>query len=123
MRQGGGGQLGWEQLSHPHLTDGIVHDPQDGAPPHFSLSVRKALNGKFPDSWIGSEGPIPWPARSPDLTPIDFFWGYIKNFVYSETFRSVDGLVEPLVGFETAFRNEWGSVGGNEGMWGIEGLR
>ncbi|KAJ8870126.1 hypothetical protein PR048_029138 [Dryococelus australis] len=28
-------------------------------------------------------GPIPWPPRSPDLTPLDFFfWGYVKNIVY-----------------------------------------
>nr|GBM44344.1 hypothetical protein AVEN_103930-1 [Araneus ventricosus]GBM44349.1 hypothetical protein AVEN_226366-1 [Araneus ventricosus]GBM44357.1 hypothetical protein AVEN_261972-1 [Araneus ventricosus] len=35
---------------------------QDGATPQFSLSVREALNERFPNSWIGRDGPIPWPA-------------------------------------------------------------
>jgi hypothetical protein len=47
---------------------------QDGAPPNVSLPVRGALNEKFPNAWIGRGGPIPWPPRSPDLTPMDFFF-------------------------------------------------
>jgi len=50
---------------------------QDGAPlPHFSCFVTDVLNERFPDGWIGRGGPIPWPPRSPDLSPLDFFlWG------------------------------------------------
>lgn len=34
--------------------------------------------------WIGRLGPIRWPARSPDLTPLDFYvWGTLKTKVYS----------------------------------------
>ena len=38
--------------------------------------------------------PVPWPARSPDLTPLDFFmWGYLKNSVYKHRpFRNVQHL-------------------------------
>jgi hypothetical protein len=33
---------------------------------------------RFQDSTL-----IPWPARSPDLTPCDFLlWGYVKDHVY-----------------------------------------
>ena len=58
----------------------------DGAPPHFDIHVRNALNENFPGKWMGRRGPIlEWPARSPDLTPIDYFlWGYLKNKVYRE---------------------------------------
>ena len=43
--------------------------------------------------WIGRRGTIEWPARSPDLTPLDFFlWGYLKNKVYSKKFHSLDEL-------------------------------
>ena len=42
---------------------------QDGAPPHFSCFVTDVLNERFPDVWIGRGGPIPWPPRSPDLSP------------------------------------------------------
>ncbi|PSN56022.1 hypothetical protein C0J52_13709, partial [Blattella germanica] len=32
---------------------------------------------------IGQEGPVTWPARSPDLYPCDFFlWGYLKSVVF-----------------------------------------
>ena len=56
---------------------------QDGAPPHFALSVRAWLGGHFPGRWMGRRGPTEWLARSPDLTPCDFFlWGWAKEEVY-----------------------------------------
>lgn len=55
----------------------------DGAPAHYHRSVREYLDEVFPNRWIGRGGTIAWPARSPDLTPIDFFlWGYVKEKVY-----------------------------------------
>ena len=60
----------------------------DGAPPHWSLDVRAYLNDELPHRWIGRVGAndlafLPWPPRSPDLTPCDFFlWGHIKDIVY-----------------------------------------
>ena len=49
---------------------------QDGATPRFSCFVTDVLNERFPDTWIGKGGPIPWPPRSPDLSPLDFsLWG------------------------------------------------
>jgi len=47
---------------------------QDGAPPHFANRVRQWLDIHFQNKWIGRGGPIHWPARSPDLTPCDFFF-------------------------------------------------
>lgn len=49
---------------------------QDGAPCHNTLQVTNYLNQHF-DEWIGRNGPIRWPPRSPDLTPLDFFCGAI----------------------------------------------
>jgi hypothetical protein len=46
---------------------------QDGAPPHLALDVRDWLDRRFPGRWLGRRGPHEWPARSPDLTPCDFF--------------------------------------------------
>jgi len=48
---------------------------QDGAPPYFICFVTDVLNERFPDGWIGRGGPIPWPPRSPDLSPLDFSCG------------------------------------------------
>ncbi|XP_066589560.1 histone-lysine N-methyltransferase SETMAR-like [Prorops nasuta] len=54
----------------------------DGAPAHFHRDVRQTLDARFPHRWMGRGGPITWPARSPDLTPLDYFlWGHIKNLV------------------------------------------
>lgn len=56
---------------------------QDGASPHYSIAVRAYLDERFPEKWIGRGGPVAWPARSPDLTKLDFFlWGFIKEKVY-----------------------------------------
>lgn len=48
--------------------------------------------------WIGRYGPVRWPARSPDLTPLDFFlWGHIKNEVYSTEVDTVDDLRNRII--------------------------
>lgn len=57
---------------------------QDGAPAHFSQIVRNWLNANYAGRWIGRNGPIAWPPRSPDLTPLDFYiWGFLKGDVYA----------------------------------------
>lgn len=66
---------------------------QDGAQVHFALIVRHLLNNVFPQRWIGRRGPIEWPARSPDLTPLDFFyWGYLKSQVYETKPNDIEEL-------------------------------
>jgi hypothetical protein len=76
-----------EQFAIPQLqSDGLLEScyfQLDGAPPHFHHSVRESLDKFFPARWIGRNGPLPWPPRSPDLTPLDYFlWGYVKGQVY-----------------------------------------
>ena len=46
---------------------------QDGAPAHFARAPREVLDRWFPGRWIGRGGAVRWPARSPDLTPLDFY--------------------------------------------------
>ena len=58
---------------------------QDDCPAHNALIVRNVLNRMFPDRWIRSDGRICWLARSPDLTPLNFFlWEYLKSRVYCD---------------------------------------
>lgn len=77
-------------LDH-HQRDSVIFQ-QDGAPPHFSNDVRQFLTENYP-TWIGRGGPVPWPARSPDLSPLDFFvWGAMKEIVYSSPVNSVEEL-------------------------------
>lgn len=66
---------------------------QDGAPAHFSHLVRQHLNNIFEIRWIGRGGPVPWPPRSPDLTPLDFYlWGMMKTKVYTTDILDLEDL-------------------------------
>lgn len=66
----------------PLNVDPIIFQ-QDGAPPHNSRLVVNYLDERFGENWMGTNGPVRWPARSPDLTPLDFFiWGHLKEEVY-----------------------------------------
>lgn len=56
----------------------------DGCPAHNSRVVREYLNQSFNGKVIGRGYEICWPARSPDLSPNDFFlWGNLKSKIYS----------------------------------------
>jgi hypothetical protein len=60
----------------------------DGAPVHSSKMVTKHLNNTYPNRWIGRGSLISWPARSPDLTPLDFcLWGWLKGEVATVHFN------------------------------------
>lgn len=77
-------------LAHPWFQ-------HDGAPVHYTTQAQQVLDRRYPDSWIGRGGPINWPARSPDLTPLDYFlWGYMKNYVYREPVNSLEQLDDRL---------------------------
>jgi hypothetical protein len=66
---------------------------QDGAPAHRDRRCIRFLNEFKPNKWIGNHGPVHWPARSPDLTPMDFsIWGHLKDLVYVNTPINVEDL-------------------------------
>lgn len=66
---------------------------QDGAPAHSARDVRDFLNTVFLGRWIGRRGPIEWPPRSPDMTPLDFFlWGHLKSVVFKTKPESLQDL-------------------------------
>ena len=63
----------------------------DGAPPHFSRVARQFLNRHFANKWIGRGAPIAWPARSPDLNPLDFHLrGHLKSIVYATSIEHAE---------------------------------
>lgn len=58
---------------------------QDGAPSHNAGIITQYLNAQFGDNWLGNREPVHWPARSPDLTPLDFYvWGRVKDLTFKE---------------------------------------
>lgn len=66
----------------------------DGAPAHFGIVVREWLNQNYPEHWIGRLGPVAWPPRSPDITPLDFYvWGCLKDKVYAEPVATREELI------------------------------
>ena len=72
----------WPVVSQRQDIDQIYFQ-QDGAPPHYSTEVRNWLDDHFPNRWIGRRGPIERPARSPDMSPPEFFlWGVLTDAVY-----------------------------------------
>ena len=70
---------------------------QDGAPAHYANIVRNYLNDKLQHAWIGRRGTTEWPPRSPDLTPLDFFfWGVMKDRVYTQTYTELADLKKAI---------------------------
>lgn len=71
---------------------------QDGAPAHYAQTIRTYLTETFGHRWVGRGGPIDWPARSPDLNPLDFFlWGYLKRRVYKTKPSCLEQLKQNIV--------------------------
>ena len=71
----------------------------DGAPAHFDRNVRNHLNVTYPNRWIAGGGPVPWPTRSPDLAPLDYFlWGSMKALVYATPVTSEEDLIARVHG-------------------------
>lgn len=61
----------------------MLYFQHDGCPAHATLQIKNWLNTEFGNKWIGRNGPIEWPERSPDLNILDFFlWGRLKTIVY-----------------------------------------
>lgn len=77
----------------------------DGAPAHYGRIIKDWLDQNYPGRWIGRNGPILWPARSPDLTPLDFYvWGYLKTEVYSVKIDTIEQLRERILSASSKIR-------------------
>ncbi|GFS56135.1 putative DD41D transposase [Trichonephila inaurata madagascariensis] len=66
---------------------------QDGATSHTAHVTIDLLKNKFDARVISRNGPVDWPPRSCDLTPLDFFlWGYVKSLVYANKATTLEEL-------------------------------
>lgn len=69
----------------------------DGCPAHFSTIVREYLDVTFPARWIGRGSLFPWPARSPDLTCLDFYlWGRLKDIVFQNRPTTRENMINRI---------------------------
>ena len=72
----------WPQLDDMDLENMCLQ--QGGATSHTANVTINLLKAKFEERVIARNGPVGWPPRSCDLTPLDYFlWGYIKSMVKS----------------------------------------
>ncbi|GFX67399.1 putative transposable element [Trichonephila clavipes] len=70
---------------------------QDGATCHTARATIDLLKDTFGDRLISRFGPVNWPPRSCDLTPLDYFlWGYVKSLVYAGKPQTLDHLEDNI---------------------------
>ncbi|GFW48540.1 uncharacterized protein TNCV_1110991 [Trichonephila clavipes] len=63
----------------------LVLGPFDESTPRLKDTFGNRLISRF--------GPVNWPPRSCDLTPLDYFlWGYVKSLVYADKPQTLDHL-------------------------------
>jgi hypothetical protein len=66
---------------------------QDGAPAHCSNECLSFLSDKFSDRVISRRSNQPWPAHSPDLSPLDYwFWGEMDSIVHQRKPSTIEDL-------------------------------
>ncbi|GFY36846.1 transposable element Tc3 transposase [Trichonephila clavipes] len=72
----------------PELNNRDVQElwfQQDGATCHTARDTIDLLKDTLGERLISHFGPVNWPPRSCDLTPLDYFlWGYVKSLVYAD---------------------------------------
>ncbi|GFX79686.1 histone-lysine N-methyltransferase SETMAR [Trichonephila clavipes] len=70
---------------------------QDGATCHTARATIDLLKDTFGDRLISRFGPVNWPPRSCDLTPLDYFLrGYVKSLVYADKPQTLDHLEDNI---------------------------
>ncbi|GFY05575.1 transposable element Tc3 transposase [Trichonephila clavipes] len=80
----------------PELNNQDVQElwfQQDGATCHTARATIDLLKDTLGDRLISRFGPVNWPPRSCDLTPVVYFlWGYVKSLVYADKPQTLDHL-------------------------------
>ena len=90
----------------PLKASSQMYFQHDGDPPHYSRLVKEYLHASFPNRWLGRLGPVAWPPRSPDLTPIDYYiWGHMKTLVYEKKVDSRRELRARILAVAEQIRN------------------
>ncbi|GFX86246.1 uncharacterized protein TNCV_2561281 [Trichonephila clavipes] len=84
----------------PELNNHDVQElwfQQDGATCLTDRATIDLLKDTFGDRLISRFGPVNWPPRSCDLTPLDYFlWGYVKSLVYADKPQTLDHLEDNI---------------------------
>ncbi|GFS87729.1 uncharacterized protein TNCV_4213631 [Trichonephila clavipes] len=80
----------------PELNNHDVQElwiQQHGPTCQTARATFDLLKDTFGDRLISRFGPVNWPPRSCDLSPLDYFlWGYVKSLVYADKPQTLDHL-------------------------------
>ena len=89
-----------------------LHYEQLVTPPHYTRHMRKYLNESFPNGWLGRGGPVAWPPKSPDPTPLDYYlWGHMQTLVYETKVESRAALRDHIFAVAEHIRDHPDNVG------------
>ncbi|GFU14953.1 uncharacterized protein TNCV_795281 [Trichonephila clavipes] len=84
----------------PELNNHDVQElwfQQDGATCDTARATIDLLKDTFGDRLISRFGPVNWPPRFCDSTPLDYFlWGYVKSVVYADKPQTLDHLEDNI---------------------------
>ncbi|GFW40248.1 transposable element Tc3 transposase [Trichonephila clavipes] len=84
----------------PELNNHDVQElwfQQDDATCHTARATIDLLKDTFGDRLTSRFGPVNWPPRSCDLTPLDYFlWRYVKSLVYADKPQMLDHLEDNI---------------------------
>ncbi|GFS73559.1 DUF4817 domain-containing protein [Trichonephila clavipes] len=83
--------------NNPVLCPQELWFQQDGATCHTARATIDLLKDTLGDRLISRFGPVNWPPRSCDLTPLDYFlWGYVKSLLYADKPETLDHLEDNI---------------------------
>ncbi|GFW85369.1 DUF4817 domain-containing protein [Trichonephila clavipes] len=84
----------------PELNNHDVQElgfQQDGSTCHTARATIDLLKDAFDDRLISRFGPVNWPPRSCDLTPLDYnLLGHVKSLVYADKPQTLDHLEDKI---------------------------
>ena len=96
----------WPFVSH-HATRKGYWFQQDGAKAHTAVSVRSWLTQKFHERVISHLMDRMWPPRSPDLSPLDYwFWGACLQELRRSPPRTIDELKATVEAYAASLTSE-----------------
>ncbi|GFW84899.1 putative transposable element [Trichonephila clavipes] len=85
----------------PELNNHDVQElwfQKDGTICNIARATIDFLKDTFGDHLISRFGPVNWPPRWRDLTPLDYFWwGYVKSLVYADKPQTLAHLEDNII--------------------------
>ena len=62
------------------------------------VCTTSSFSSVYSACWVGENGTVSWPPRSPDLTPLDFFlWGHMKSVIFETPVNTQEELAARIV--------------------------